>query len=169
MDEKGLLSNGYYLKPGYIFLSRNPAIISTVVGSCVAVALWDRTDGYGGMAHYLYPSPASKEQATAQYGNAAIQCLARMFDEEGTKRKNLRAQIFGGAALADPECRKIAKENIDVAREVLRRLRIRIVSEDVGGDMGRKIVYHTASNEAVVYKSGKLRRGDWYPYDASDR
>jgi chemotaxis protein CheD len=169
MDERGLRLNEYYLKPGYIFLSRNPIVISAVLGSCVAVSLWDQKEGYGGMAHYLYPSAVAKEQATAQYGNAAIQYLARMFAEEGAKKGNLRAQIFGGASLPDRDCRKIAKENIDVARAVLDRLKIKIVSEDVGGDMGRKIVYHTANNEAVVYKSGKLRRGDWYPYDHSGR
>jgi chemotaxis protein CheD len=41
---------------------------------------------------------------------------------------------------------------------------IRIISEDVGGDIGRKLVYNTFSNEVVVYKVKKLRRSDWYPY-----
>lgn len=42
--------------------------------------------------------------------------------------------------------------------------RIKIISEDIAGNMGRKIVYNTERNEAIVYKVNKLRSGDWYPY-----
>jgi len=169
MAEQGLKLNEYYLQPGFIFFSRIPTVISSVLGSCVAVSLWDRQEGYGGMVHYLYPSFNGQEKTTARYGNAAIHCLARMFIEEGARRNNVQAQIFGGASTADEDCRRIAEENIEMARTALRKLKIKIVSEDVGGDMGRKIVYNTSTNETIVYKSGKLRRGDWYPYVQSDR
>jgi chemotaxis protein CheD len=46
----------------------------------------------------------------------------------------------------------------------LKSHRIAVVSEDTGGNMGRKVVYHTQRNEAVVYKVNNLRQGDWYPY-----
>ena len=169
MEERGLRSNQYYLKPGYIFLSRLPTIVSSVIGSCVAVSLWDAKECYGGMVHYLYPHAGDGEQATARYGNPAINCLLRMFAEEGAQKKNIQAQIFGGASSSDDECRKVAEENIETARVILNRLKVKIVSEDVGGAMGRKLVYDTSTNEAVVYKSEKLRRGDWYPYLYEDR
>ena len=52
MNEKDVRLYEYYLKPGYIFLNREPSIISTVVGSCVMVSLWDCKGRYGGAAHY---------------------------------------------------------------------------------------------------------------------
>ena len=84
---------------------------------------------------------------------------------EKADRENMRAQIFGGAALPGlAQCTELARENIRIARGVLRRFNIRIVSEDVGGDVGRKLAYNTFSNEVIVFKATQLRREDWYPY-----
>jgi chemotaxis protein CheD len=163
MKEGGIQLYDYFLKPGYIFVSREPAIISSVLGSCVAVTLWDSREQYGGMAQYLYPSIEEAERATARYGNAALNHLAKMFFEGGAARKDLLAQIFGGASLSE-ETLYVSEDNIRIARQILNQLEIRIVSEDVGGGMGRKLIYNTLTNEAVVYRANKLRKGDWYPY-----
>ena len=66
--------------------------------------------------------------------------------------------------MAPADCTRIARENVQMARKILRSHRIKIISEDTGGNMGRKIVYNTQRNEAVVYKVNNLRQGDWYPY-----
>jgi chemotaxis protein CheD len=163
MTEKEIQLCEYSLKPGYIFLSRDPVIISSVLGSCVAVSMWDSTLMWAGMAHYLYPGTDQQTAPTARYGTAAVPYLAEMLRREGTKRAHLQAQIFGGASISK-EGLQVAQGNIAVAREVLCRLEIKIVSEDVGGDMGRKLIYNTFSNEAIVYKAKQLRKGDWYPY-----
>lgn len=154
----------YYLLPGYIFLNREPSLISTVLGSSVAVSLWDRKKKYGGIANYLYPFTKIREQATAQYGNVAVRHLVKMLLEEGAKAKDIEAQIFGGAETASPECAKVARGNVNVARKVLKAFKIKVISEDVGGGLGRKVVFDTLKNEALVYKVGTLRGSDWYPY-----
>ncbi|MFB3924433.1 MAG: chemotaxis protein CheD [Syntrophales bacterium] len=163
MQDKEIQLFEYFLKPGHIFMSREPALISLVLGSCVAVSIWDCREQYGGMAHYLYPYIGQQELATAKYGNVAVGYLARLFLEEGAERENIRAQIFGGASIEE-EGQSISEENIAVARRILKQMQIRIVSEDVGGDLGRKLVYNTRTNEAIVYKAQQLRKGDWYPY-----
>jgi len=164
MVEDGLKVEEYFLRPGFIFLSRTPIIISSVLGSAVAVALWDEKSCLGGLAHFLYPIAVRKDEATAQYGDAAILHLSKMFKQEGAAKADIKAQIFGGAANLDTECRRVAENNIATARRMLERLKIKIISEDVGGDMGRKLVYNSSSNEAIIYKVKKLRGGDWYPY-----
>lgn len=159
----------YLLKPGYIFLSRDPVVISSVLGSCVAVSLWDMSTQFGGMAHYLYPgADRTAESRTAKYGDIAVSHLATMFFQEGAAKKNIRAQLFGGASISE-ESRVVAEGNISVARQILKKLDIKIVSEDVGGDMGRKLIYNTFTNEAIVYKANQLRKGDWYPYHHARR
>lgn len=165
MNEEEVKLYEYYLRPGYIFLNREPSIISTVVGSCVMVSLWDSREKYGGAVHYQYPFVGEKGEATARYGNVAVTHLVRMLLDEKVGRKDMRAQIFGGAALPGlAQCREVAQENIRVARGILGRFDIRIVSEDVGGDVGRKLVYNSFSNEVIVLRATQLRRGDWYPY-----
>lgn len=166
---KGIQLCEYLLKPGYIFLSRDPVIVSAVLGSCVAVSLWDGSIHFGGMAHYLYPGAERTTKApTAKYGDIAVSHLAAMFLREGAKKKNIRAQVFGGASIS-AESRIVAEQNIAVARRVLKKLDIKVVSEDVGGDMGRKLIYNTFTNEAIVYKANRLRKGDWYPYHHARR
>lgn len=144
-------------------------MVSAVVGSCVAVSLWDSKKAYGGMAHFLYPFTQDRRRATAQYGNVAVKYLVKMFLDLGGQERNLRAQIFGGAQLAPADCIRVAKENVQIARKILKSHRISVVSEDTGGTLGRKVVYHTQRNEAIVYKVGALRKGDWYPYIVEGR
>jgi chemotaxis protein CheD len=159
----------YFLLPGYIFMSPEPYLISTVVGSSVAVALWDADSKLGGMLSFLYPFRESSAESTAIYGNVAITYMVRMFREEGAKKKNLRSQIFGGAESDCCEADQIAHENVKMARSVLKKHGIKVISEDVGGRLGRKIVYNTFQNEALIYKVNTLRNSDWYPYDGQGR
>ncbi|MBW1721247.1 MAG: chemotaxis protein CheD [Deltaproteobacteria bacterium] len=159
-----LASANYFLKPGYILVANQPTVISTVLGSCVAVCLYDRKRKVGGMNHFQLPSISRSEGATARYGNVATLALIGMMIEDGSKVKNLEAQIFGGAFNREVSDKDVGRENIRVARRILARKGIRLVSEDVGGEKGRKIVYDTSTNEVAVMRVDKLRRGDWHPY-----
>lgn len=164
-EKSGLpVPESYFLKPGYILVPEVPTIISTVLGSCVAVCLFDGTRKTGGMNHFPLPSTNKPEEATARYGNVATLALIGMMLENGSSIKDLEAQILGGAFCPKTCPNDIGKENVNVARKVLTRKKISIVSEDVGGEKGRKIVYDTSSNEVVVIKVEKIRQGDWYPY-----
>ncbi len=158
----------YFLEPGYIFLATKPAIISGVLGSCVSVCIHDRKRKIGGMNHFRLPYVREKHLATAIYGNAAIIMLIRMMTGHGSKIKHLEAQILGGAYNPQISQADIGRENIMIARRILDRKRISVVSEDVGGEKGRKIVFNTNTNEVAVIKVDRLRKGDWHPYE-SDR
>ena len=155
----------YFIQPGHIFLSRSPAVVSSVLGSCVAVCIHDRSRRFGGMNHFLYPSVSSPEKSTAVFGNVATRTLINMFLQEGSQRKHLEAQIFGGAKNDALKEKDIGRENIRVARRILAKARIPLVSEDVGGQKGRKVVFSTAENEVLVIRVENLRQQDWYPYE----
>jgi len=158
----------YFLLPGHIFLPREPALISAVLGSSVAVSVWDGRTEYGAMAHFLYPYTDRREEAKATYGNVAVRYLLRQFFQNGSRKEDLKAQILGGATNGMAECGETARENVRIARSVLHRFGVEVQSDDVGGSMGRKVVYNTLLNETVVYKVQRLRRGDWYPYLKED-
>jgi chemotaxis protein CheD len=154
----------YFLKPGYIYLPDRPTTISTVLGSSVAVSLYDRSIKSGGMNHFLFPSAEDRNRTTAQYGNIAILTLLRMMAANGSNLKNIEAQIFGGAFNPEYSKRNIGSENLKTARRVLAGKKIRVRSEDVGGELGRKIVFNTATYEIVTLKVERLRESDWFPY-----
>lgn len=156
----------YLLEPGFIYLPSKPAAVSTVLGSSVAVCLFDGKRKVGGMNHYQYPVIRDRSQATSRYGNVATLTLIQMMLDNGSKLKHLKAQIFGGAHNREPASRNIGAENIRVARKILNKKKIPVVSEDVGGEIGRKIVYKTDSNETIVIKVENIRAGDWFPYES---
>ncbi len=164
--QENLPLQGYFLKPGFIFVSRKPTLISTVLGSCVSVCIRDNVREYGGMNHFLFPVTDDPTLATAQYGNVATNALIRFFLEGGSEAEHLEAQIFGGALLPDgaEEANEVSRENVMMAQFVLRKSGIRIVSEDTGGNKGRKIVYNSSTNHVMVIRVDRIRKGDWYPY-----
>jgi chemotaxis protein CheD len=158
----------YFLDPGYIYVTLRPAQISAVLGSCVAVCIHDRKRNISGMNHFQYPQVTDPSEATARYGNVATLALIRMMAKEGSKLKHMEAQIFGGANNAKMCPKNIGRENVMAARKVLARERVALVSEDVGGEKGRKIVFDTFRNQVAVVRVDNIRKGDWYPYQ-SDR
>ena len=139
-------------------------MVSTVLGSCVAVILWDRKRKRGGINHFQLPAFQKPNPPTARYGDASTVMLIRMMMQGGSKPKHLEAQLFGGAYNNDVSSKNVGRENIRIARKVLARYAIRVVSEDVGGERGRKIIYDSAANEVAVLKVDRLRQGDWHPY-----
>jgi chemotaxis protein CheD len=82
----------------------------------------------------------------------------------GGKCSRMEAQIFGGAYHVNPSHKDIGADNFKAARQILKNKQVKIVSEDVGGELGRKIVFNTHTGEIVILKVGRLRHSDWYPY-----
>ncbi len=164
------MENGnYLLQPGYIYVPEKALSISTVIGSGVAVCIFNKKARIGGMNHFQLPFMSTNGKTTAIYGNIATITLIKMMltFESGTrttKVKNLEAQIFGGAYNPDNSDKDVGKENIEIARKILNQNKIAIISEDTGGKKGRKVVFNISTNEAAVLKVDNLRDADWYPY-----
>ncbi len=154
----------YHLQPGYIYTSEEPTVVSAVVGSCVAVCLYDRRKSFGGMNHYLLPRAGRGARTTAQFGDVATPVLIRMMLKHGCRIEDMEAQVYGGGSRFAHDRSGVGRQNVKVARKILKKNGIPVVSEDVGGNKGRRIIFHTMTNETIVMKTDKIRRGDWYPY-----
>ncbi|MCG8615681.1 MAG: chemotaxis protein CheD [Desulfobacterales bacterium] len=159
------VTRDYFLKPGYIYLPEKPTVISTVLGSSVSVSLYDKRLKTGGMNHFLFPRVGTRDQTTAVYGNIAVPVLIRMMMENGSRRSHLEAQIFGGAHNEDLSSIDVGGDNFRTARQILAKKGIKIVSEDVGGSKGRKVVFNTMTYEIGILKVDRLRESDWFPYE----
>ena len=166
-EQTGLVDSSYFLEPGYIFLPEKPTSISAVMGSSVSVCLYDRRRHVGGMNLFQLPLVRERHLATPRYGNVAILALIRMMLRAGSRMKDLEAQVLGGAHNPESGSEDMGRENVGIARRVLKKERVRVSSEDVGGERGRKIVFNTGTNELAVIKVDRLRAGDWYPYESN--
>lgn len=156
--------SNYLLRPGFIFVTDKSTCISTVLGSSVSVCIFDKKLKFGGMNHFRFPFTKDQKRATALYGNVSTISLIRMILKSGSKEKNLEAQIYGGAFNPEISDVDIGSENTNIAKTVLKRFGVEIVSEDIGGLRGRKVVFNTQTNEIIAIKVEKIREMDWYPY-----
>ncbi len=133
-----------FIHVGQIHIDVAPAAISTVLGSCVAVCLYDRNLGIGGMNHYLLPFWNGNGLQSPRFGNIAIPKLVESMLDKGASLKTMEAKIFGGASMNTPmsDNMMIGEKNILVAREILQEYNISIVAEDIGKQNGRKIQFN---------------------------
>lgn len=155
-----LMMENYFLKPGYIYVSQEQLVISTVLGSCVSLCLWDREKKYGGMNHFIYPKRGNGERST-KYGDVACRHLIRLMEELGSSTDDLTVHLIGGAQ--DPLVHSsIGSENIEAAKNVIEKYSLKPTTIDVGGEFGRKMAFNTATGEVIVYKCSRLRESDWH-------
>jgi len=152
--------------PGQVQITRSSEelhsnrFMRTVVGTGVSVCIWDRELLSGVMTNYMYPRPKTGETATMMCGELSTKNAVSMMIRRGSKTEHLIAQILGGSRGEDI-WDKTGFENITVARKILQELRIPIYSEDVGGRMGRKIVFNVFNGNVAIVKVHSLRDSDW--------
>lgn len=140
----------HYLYPGAIFVSREPYIVSTILGSCVSTILYDIRLGYSGVNHYIMPLWNGDGLATPKFGNVSIKRLTDKMISLGSSVKDLKAKVFGGASIYGKEggLINIGARNIKVAEDALSAMGVPIIGKDLGGKRGRKLIVTTET--AVV-------------------
>ncbi len=146
--------NNHYLLAGNLLVPESPHVITTVLGSCVSVCLWDSVLRIGGMNHYMLPFWNGEGLASPKYGNIAVAKLLERLQDLGSSKRNLRAKVFGGGVVLNVTnpFMNIGERNIQLAEDMLRQENIPIVSADTGGKTGRKIIFHTANGVVLVKK-----------------
>lgn len=141
--------NTHFLYPAALFVSDQPFKVSTILGSCVAVCLFDPVLKIGGINHYMLPFWNGQGLASPKYGNIAIERLFEKMLSLGSKKSDLRAKIFGGGEVIETTVSQfhIGERNIKLALDVLNELKIPIIAQSVGGKLGRKIEFLTGTGE----------------------
>jgi len=153
------------LLPGEYYVSSENEIIATVLGSCIAVCLYERVLGLGGMNHFLLPyeqslpiNPNVNESSISQlamqtksprYGNFAMMYLINEIIKRGGLACNLEAKIFGGGHVTQSS-NDIGSKNIEFVKSYLASERIEIVGENIGGNCPRKLYFQPSTNMAFV-------------------
>jgi chemotaxis protein CheD len=136
-----------YLLPGDLFATRVPHEITTVLGSCVAVCLWDPILRAGGMNHFMLPAYAGNGEPSNRYGDIAIRNLVMRMDSLGSRRGNLKAKVYGGGnvlcSTSDSGLDLIGLKNVAMAREGLSVEGVEVLNEQVGRMQGRKLRFNT--------------------------
>lgn len=144
----------HFLHPGDHYVTRDTMILSTLLGSCVSVCLFDPTARVMGMNHFLLPArnavgrdPLLASDA-GRYGLWAMELLINGLLNLGARRDRLRAKAFGGGNVLQleidrlPDRFSIGNANVAFVRRFLAQDGIPLVAHDLGGDSGRQIHFH---------------------------
>ncbi|MCU0636084.1 MAG: chemotaxis protein CheD [Gemmatimonadaceae bacterium] len=129
-------------------------LVTSGLGSCIAIVLHDGIARVGGLAHVLLPAAGTNVTGSpAKYVATAVPALVtRMRDVGATDA--LRARLVGGArmfgTLLPPNAPAVGERNVDAARHALAQHGIEIVAEDIGGDFGRHVELDVATGGVLV-------------------
>lgn len=161
-DLAGLRSQ--YVLPGQVFAAAEPTRYVTVLGSCVAVCLYDSARGVGGLNHFLLPgNPANPDdREPLRWGIPSIARLLDLVLASGARRGSLQAKVFGGAQITArnvPEQLRIGERNVETALAELRRLNIPVVNQSLGGAAGRKLIFDSHTGMAWAKVLGRQEAG----------
>ena len=139
-----------YVQPVSLYVTHNPTLINTVLGSSVSVCLW--SPSVAGMNHFILPRGGS--EVSPRYGKHALQMLLDGMHRLGAVTDDIIAAIFGGASLlgqSGPEG-TLGQRNVNEAHDFLARYDIPLVRYDVGGHEGRKLTFRTLDGSTIVRK-----------------
>ncbi|PKO58131.1 MAG: chemotaxis protein CheD [Betaproteobacteria bacterium HGW-Betaproteobacteria-19] len=133
------------LAPGGWSVERKKPL-STLLGSCVAVCLYDEAARVGGMNHFMLPSmkrnDAHGDVDTVLSGDFAMEVLLNALLGQGAARRRIKAKAFGGGTiLTGSASSNIGVRNAEFAREWLGREDIPLVASDFLGPWSRKVLF----------------------------
>ena len=146
------------IHPGEYMATADDIIISTVLGSCVSVALHDAVTGLGGLNHFMLPGELHSRQyfneAPGRYGMFAMELLINDLLKAGARKERMIAKVFGGGHVLSGPAGSIPDSNIAFAFEFLKTEGIPVVGQDVGGTDARKIFFFVPSARVLLKRLG---------------
>jgi chemotaxis protein CheD len=150
------------LLPGEYFVTIHDEAIYTTLGSCISACIRDKVTGIGGMNHFMLPISsannswqAADNSASARFGNVAMEHLINNILKNGGKRQNLEVKLFGGGRII-ANMTDVGVRNIAFAHDYLQTEGLKIVSEDVGENFPRMVVYFPATGKVRVKRLRSL-------------
>lgn len=147
--------------PGEFWASTGPEMISTVLGSCVSIALFDPIAGVGGMNHFMLAKDTnmdidgSRDKHLGRFGEYAMEMLVSDMEKKGAVFSRCTAKVFGGGNIFNtvtPEGGKVlvGDANIKFAFDYLKSHGIEVKSSDTGGILPRKIFFDPTTSKVFL-------------------
>lgn len=150
-----------YVHPGESHLLRGPAILRTLLGSCVGIVFRIPRLGVGALCHPMLPrcpakAAANLNRSACRYVDFAIRDLARQFDALGARRGEVEVKLFGGGDVllgaGDSARPTVGRLNIEAAMRVLEEEGFAVSASSLGGERGVNIRFNTQTGEVLLQR-----------------
>ncbi len=140
-------------------IATNDFLITHALGSCIAVAVYDRKTRTGGLLHCLLPDSsldlARAHRAPATFVDTGVRLLAAKMAAKGVNFSRCVVRIAGGSAVISTTRLNVGKRNILAARRALWAASVPIASENVGGSQPRTVTLLLPDGEFRVRIPGQ--------------
>lgn len=136
--------------------SEKQSLMTAGLGSCIGIALYDKTKHIAGLSHIMLPdsSQFKNQNSPMKFADTAIPLLLSRMAEAGCKKENITAKIAGGASMfkfAESKLTSsIGDRNIEAVKIVLKEMNIPIISEDTGGSCGRTMYVYAETGKVML-------------------
>lgn len=137
------------------------AITTLGLGSCVGVALYDKSSKIAGLVHVMLPDSTQvrQNQNKAKFADTGIDLLIEMMKAEGANIRGLTAKIAGGAQMfafsGNSDMLRVGERNAEAVKKKLAALNIRILAEDTGLNYGRTVEFYPENGDFLIKAVGK--------------
>lgn len=155
---------GEMIKVGMADLNvcHSPDAITTLgLGSCVGVALYDKSTKIAGLVHVMLPDSTlvRQNQNRAKFADTGIDYLIELMQKDGAKRNMLTAKIAGGAQMfafnSNNEMLRVGERNVEAVKKKLKELGIAVLAEDTGLNFGRTVEFYPETGDFIIKSVGK--------------
>ena len=146
--------------PGEYYVTSEDQVLVTVLGSCLAVCLFDGQRGIGGMNHFLLPEPGRGSGLASTVTHHGVRIMEQLIEEmlrQGARRHQLEAKVFGAGNLPNDLLRHDATlRTVEFVHSYLDTEGIPLLGEDVLGAYARKIYIFPSSGKVLLKKLRSL-------------
>lgn len=138
------------------FVKPPGTIITIGLGSCIGIAVYDKTLKIAALAHIMLPDSTQFKNVTQplKFADLAIPILLEKMERGGSNRRSLVAKIAGGASMFNFSDKNmvsdIGSRNANSVRELLKREKIPLLAEDVGGNKGRTMILDSKDGTVTI-------------------
>ena len=146
------------LHPGDVALARLGDRLETLLGSCVSIILTDPRRTVAVMCHIVHSgtAPAEDRRAETTHAEPALAAMFRLLQGCGISPQLCEAYLYGGGNMFPALFKQshVGQSNAEWALQALDGLGIRLLAQDTGGTVFRRISWTVGPGEPEV------RRGE---------
>ena len=152
MNLETTLVRPIYLHPAQVCWCETPSRVETVLGSCVAVTMWDPRSQFGCICHAVLPRGREISTEPFKYVDSSIRLMLERMDARSVPWSEVEVKLFGGASMQGMQSGRasVGFQNVEASLLVLRAAGLVPRTSDTGGSAGRKLRFYSGTGEVFV-------------------
>ena len=141
---------------GEAVVAAEPAWLTTILGSCIAVTLYSPRLRLGMLSHVVLPHSTGPTAYPAKFADTAVPYMLSTLQSRGANPESLVAKIAGGSCMFG-NCKpmQIGDANVQAVVSALEAAGVRIAAQDVGGTVGRRVYFDLSTGSLTVESLGQ--------------